>query len=154
MNLLETTKLIKRYNGRTVVNEVSFVLSQREVVGILGRNGAGKTTTFRMIIGMIRPESGVVTFDGFDVTNLPMYKRARRGMGYLSQEHSIFRQLTVWQNLIAILETLNIKRPERIRRARTLRFLPSRGRRGQRSHRLPAATARGFVRTPGGSSGR
>jgi len=103
MNLLETTKLIKRYNGRTVVNEVSFVLAQREVVGILGRNGAGKTTTFRMIIGMIRPESGVVTFDGFDVTNLPMYKRARRGMGYLSQEHSIFRQLTVWQNLIAIL---------------------------------------------------
>src|SRR5437588_151397 len=109
MNHLETTKLVKRYGGRTVVNEVSFVLAQREVVGILGRNGAGKTTTFRMIIGMIRPESGVVTFDGFDVTNLPMYKRARRGMGYLSQEHSIFRQLTVWQNLIAILETLNIK---------------------------------------------
>jgi lipopolysaccharide export system ATP-binding protein len=120
MNLLETTKLIKRYSGRTVVNEVSFVLSQQEVVGILGLNGAGKTTTFRMIIGMIRPESGVVTFDGYDVTHLPMYKRARRGMGYLSQEHSIFRQLTVWQNLIAILETLNISRQERIRRANQL----------------------------------
>jgi lipopolysaccharide export system ATP-binding protein len=120
MNLLETTKLVKRYSGRTVVNEVSFVLAQQEVVGILGRNGAGKTTTFRMIMGMIRPESGVVTFDGYDITNLPMYKRARRGMGYLSQEHSIFRQLTVWQNLIAILETLNIKRAERHRRAEQL----------------------------------
>jgi len=120
MNLLETTKLVKRYGTRTVVNEVSFVLSQQEVVGILGRNGAGKTTTFRMIIGMIRPESGVVTFDGFDVTHLPMYKRARRGMGYLSQEHSIFRQLSVWQNLMAILETLNISRAERIRRANQL----------------------------------
>lgn len=117
MNLLETTKLVKRYGGRTVVNQVSFVLSQQEIVGILGRNGAGKTTTFRMIVGMIRPDSGVVTFDGYDVTHLPMYKRARRGMGYLSQEHSIFRQLTVWQNLIAILETLNISRAERIRRA-------------------------------------
>jgi lipopolysaccharide export system ATP-binding protein len=120
MNLLETTKLIKRYSGRTVVDEVSFVLSQQEVVGILGRNGAGKTTTFRMIMGMVKPDSGVVTFDGYDVTSLPMYKRARRGMGYLSQEHSIFRQLTVWQNLIAILETLNISRHERIRRANQL----------------------------------
>jgi lipopolysaccharide export system ATP-binding protein len=117
MNLLETTKLVKRYSGRTVVNEVSFVISQQEIVGILGRNGAGKTTTFRMIVGMIRPDSGVVTFDGTDVTHLPMYKRARRGMGYLSQEHSIFRQLTVWQNLMAILETLNISRAERNRRA-------------------------------------
>jgi lipopolysaccharide export system ATP-binding protein len=120
MNLLETTKLIKRYSGRTVVDEVSFVLSQQEVVGILGRKGAGKTTTFRMIMGMVKPDSGVVTFDGYDVTSLPMYKRARRGMGYLSQEHSIFRQLTVWQNLIAILETLNISRHERIRRANQL----------------------------------
>ncbi len=117
MNLLETTKLVKRYSGRTVVNEVSFVLSQQEIVGILGRNGAGKTTTFRMIIGMIRPEAGAVAFDGYDVTHLPMYKRARRGMGYLSQEQSIFRQLTVWQNLMAILETLNIGRAERNRRA-------------------------------------
>ena len=120
MNLLETTKLVKRYSGRTVVNEVSFVLQQQEIVGILGRNGAGKTTTFRMIIGMIRPEAGAVAFDGYDVTHLPMYKRARRGMGYLSQEQSIFRQLTVWQNLMAILETLNIGRAERNRRASQL----------------------------------
>ena len=120
MNLLETTKLIKTYNGRTVVDQVSFVLSQQEIVGILGRNGAGKTTTFRMIIGMVKPDSGAVTFDGYDITYLPMYKRARRGIGYLSQEQSIFRQLTVWQNLIAILETLNISRHERIRRAEQL----------------------------------
>ncbi|HSI33771.1 MAG: LPS export ABC transporter ATP-binding protein [Phycisphaerae bacterium] len=120
MNLLETTKLVKRYGGRTVVKEVSFVLSQQEIVGILGRNGAGKTTTFRMIIGMVRPEAGAVAFDGYDITNLPMYKRARRGIGYLSQEQSIFRQLTVEQNLIAILETLNISRHERMRRCNQL----------------------------------
>lgn len=120
MNLLETTKLVKRYSGRTVVNEVSFVLAQQEIIGILGRNGAGKTTTFRMIIGMIRPDAGAVAFDGYDITHLPMYKRARRGIGYLSQEQSIFRQLTVWQNLMAILETLNISRLERHRRAAQL----------------------------------
>src|SRR5436190_137578 len=120
MNLLETTKLCKAYNGRTVVDEVSFVLAQQEIVGLLGRNGAGKTTTFRMILGMIVPESGAVAFDASDITHLPMYKRARMGIGYLSQEQSIFRQLTVWQNLQAILETLNITRPERNRRAEKL----------------------------------
>jgi lipopolysaccharide export system ATP-binding protein len=120
MNLLETTKLVKTYNGRTVVDQVSFVLAQQEIVGILGRNGAGKTTTFRMIIGMVKPDSGAVTFDGYDITYLPMYKRARRGIGYLSQEQSIFRQLTVWQNLMAILETLSISRHERNRRAEEL----------------------------------
>ena len=117
MNLLEVTKLVKSYNGRVVVNEVSFVLEQEEIVGLLGRNGAGKTTTFRMILGMINPDSGAVAFDARDITHLPMYKRARLGIGYLSQEQSIFRQLTVWQNLQAILETLNISRPERNRRA-------------------------------------
>src|SRR5260221_1180990 len=120
MNLLETTKLVKSYNGRVVVDDVSFVLAQQEIVGILGRNGAGKTTTFRMIMGMVRPDSGTVTFDAFDVTNLPMYKRARRGMGYLSQERSDFRRLSVWQNLQAILETLNITRHERTKRANLL----------------------------------
>jgi len=120
MNLLETTKLVKTYNGRTVVDEVSFVLHQEEIVGILGRNGAGKTTTFRMIMGMIRPDRGAVAFDGYDITHLPMYKRARRGIGYLSQEPSIFRKLTVWENLQAILETLNITRSERHRRAEDL----------------------------------
>jgi lipopolysaccharide export system ATP-binding protein len=117
MNLLETTKLVKSYNGRVVVDEVSFVLAQEEIVGLLGRNGAGKTTTFRMILGMIAPDSGAVAFDGYDITHLPMYKRARRGIGYLSQERSDFRRLTVWQNLQAILETLNLSRAERNRRA-------------------------------------
>ncbi|MGH7213824.1 MAG: LPS export ABC transporter ATP-binding protein [Tepidisphaeraceae bacterium] len=117
MNLLETTKLVKSYDGRTVVNQVSFVLSQQEIVGLLGRNGAGKTTTFRMILGMVEPDSGAVAFDGYDVTRLPMYKRAQRGLGYLSQERSDFRRLTVWQNLQAILETLPISRKQRIHRA-------------------------------------
>jgi lipopolysaccharide export system ATP-binding protein len=120
MNLLETTRLVKSYGGRTVVREVSFVLHQKEIIGILGRNGAGKTTTFRMIMGMIRPDSGAVAFHGDDITHLPMYKRARRGIGYLSQERSDFRRLTVWQNLQAILETLNIRRGERNRRAEQL----------------------------------
>src|SRR5688500_7597451 len=120
MNLLETTKLVKAYNGRTVVDEVSFVLAQEEIVGLLGRNGAGKTTTFRMILGMVTPDSGAVAFDGTDITHLPMYKRARLGIGYLPQEQSDFRRLTVWQNLMAILETLNISRAERIRRAEQL----------------------------------
>ena len=120
MNLLETTKLIKTYNGRRVVDEVSFVLAQREIVGLLGRNGAGKTTTFRMILGMVTPDSGAVAFDAADITHLPMYKRARKGIGYLSQERSDFRRLTVWQNLMAILETLNIPNSERKRRAQRL----------------------------------
>ncbi len=120
MNLLETTKLVKTYTGRVVVNEVSFVLQQEEIVGILGRNGAGKTTTFRMIMGMVKPDRGAVAFDGYDITHLPMYQRARRGIGYLSQERSDFRRLTVWQNLQAILETLNISRAERNRRAEEL----------------------------------
>src|SRR5438067_5961781 len=118
--LLETTKLCKSYNKRQVVNEVSFVLAQEEIVGLLGRNGAGKTTTFRMILGMITPDSGAVAFDGQNITHLPMYKRARRGIGYLSQERSDFQRLTVWQNLQAILETLNLTRSERHRRANQL----------------------------------
>src|SRR4051812_44761991 len=120
MNLPETTKLAKRYPGRTVVDEVSFTLDQEEIVGLLGRNGAGKTTTFRMILGMITPDSGAVAFDGYDITHLPMYKRARRGIGYLPQERSDFQRLTVWDNLQAILETLAISRTERNRRANLL----------------------------------
>jgi lipopolysaccharide export system ATP-binding protein len=120
MNLLETTKLVKSYNGRTVVDEISFVLSQQEIVGLLGRNGAGKTTTFRMILGMVVPDSGAVAFDAQDVTHLPMYKRARLGMGYLSQERSDFRRLTVWQNLMAILEMRNLTKRERTQRAERL----------------------------------
>jgi lipopolysaccharide export system ATP-binding protein len=120
MNLLEVTKLVKSYNGRVVVNDVSFLLRQREVVGLLGRNGAGKTTTFRMILGMVEPDSGAVAFDAADITFLPMYQRARLGIGYLSQERSDFRRLTVLQNLLAILETLNLTRRQRLDKAQAL----------------------------------
>ncbi|MEL7239226.1 MAG: LPS export ABC transporter ATP-binding protein [Planctomycetota bacterium] len=120
MNLLEVTELVKQYDGRTVVDRVSFTLPQRQIVGLLGRNGAGKTTTFRMILGMVRPDSGAVAFDGADVTNLPMYKRARLGIGYLSQERSDFRRLSVWDNLMAILETRHFSRAERRKRAETM----------------------------------
>jgi lipopolysaccharide export system ATP-binding protein len=120
MNLLETTKLVKSYDGRTVVNEVSFVIGQEEIVGLLGRNGAGKTTTFRMILGIVTPDSGAVAFDASDITHLPMYKRARLKLGYLPQERSDFRRLTVWQNLQAILETLDMGRAERKRKAEQL----------------------------------
>ena len=86
MNLLEVTKLVKSYNGRIVVNDVSFLLHQQEVVGLLGRNGAGKTTTFRMILGMVEPDSGAVAFDAHDVTSYPMYKRPGCGMGYFPRK--------------------------------------------------------------------
>lgn len=115
MNLLEVTKLVKVYNGRNVVDEVSFVLGQQQVVGLLGRNGAGKTTTFRMILGMVVPDSGAVAFNLQDITHLPMYKRAQKGIGYLSQERSDFRRLSVWNNLMAILETRNHTRKERVK---------------------------------------
>jgi lipopolysaccharide export system ATP-binding protein len=117
MILLEADKLVKRYSGRAVVDRVSFTVHQGEIVGLLGRNGAGKTTSFRMTIGMISPNSGRVIFDGVDVTGLPMYKRARRGMGYLSQEPSIFQKLSVRGNIMAILETMNLARAARQERA-------------------------------------
>jgi len=113
MILLETKDLVKRYSGRAVVDHVSFTVAQGEIVGLLGRNGAGKTTTFRMVIGMISPDNGQVVFDGVAVTRMPMYKRARRGMGYLSQEPSIFQRLTVRRNILAILETMNLPRKVR-----------------------------------------
>ena len=108
MILLKASNLIKTYGPRTVVDKVSFEVGHREVIGLLGRNGAGKTTTFRMVMGMVVPDSGQVMFDGFDISKLPMYKRARRGMGYLSQEPSIFQRMTVEQNLLAILETTRL----------------------------------------------
>ena len=117
MALLETRGLVKKYSGRTVVNEVNISIGQRSIVGLLGRNGAGKTTSFRMVIGMIVPEAGSVIFEGTDVTKLPMYKRARLGIGYLSQEPSVFQRLSVRDNLHAILETMSITRAERNRRA-------------------------------------
>lgn len=113
MLLLRASNLTKRYGARTVVDNVSFDVGHREVVGLLGRNGAGKTTSFRMVMGMIRPDGGKVMFDGFDVTGLAMYQRARKGIGYLSQEPSIFQRMTVEQNLLAILETTRMGRPQR-----------------------------------------
>jgi lipopolysaccharide export system ATP-binding protein len=113
MALLETRGLVKKYSGRTVVNNVSVTIEQRSIVGLLGRNGAGKTTSFRMIMGMITPNSGSVVFEGRDITRLPMYRRARLGIGYLSQEPSIFQRLSVRDNLLAILETMSITRAER-----------------------------------------
>jgi lipopolysaccharide export system ATP-binding protein len=113
MILLRATNLVKVYGNRTVVDKVSFDVGHREVIGLLGRNGAGKTTTFRMTIGMVVPDGGSVMFDGFDITRLPMYKRARRGMGYLSQEPSIFQRMSVEENLHAILETTRRSRAQR-----------------------------------------
>lgn len=104
--LLETQNLVKTYDGRRVVDEIGFSVAEGEIVGLLGRNGAGKTTSFRITVGMIEPDSGTVSFAGEDISRLPMYQRARRGIGYLSQEPSIFQRLTVEENLLAILETL------------------------------------------------
>jgi lipopolysaccharide export system ATP-binding protein len=118
--LLQASHLRKSYAGRTVVNDVSFGVERSEIVGLLGRNGAGKTTSFRMTIGMIDADDGRVSFDGADVSGLPMYLRARRGMGYLSQEPSIFTRMTVEQNLLAILETLKLRRSARKSRATEL----------------------------------
>src|SRR4030042_4357270 len=95
MTLLETCDLVKEYSGRAVVNKISITIAHRSIVGLLGRNGAGKTTTFRMVMGMIVPNSGTVVFEGMDITKLPMYKRDRLGIGYLSQEPSIFPRLSV-----------------------------------------------------------
>jgi len=117
ITLLETRQLKKRYSGRTVVNGVSITIERRSIVGLLGRNGAGKTTSFRMIMGMVSPNGGSVMFEGRNITKLPMYKRARLGIGYLSQEPSIFQRLSVRDNLYAILETMSITRAERDRRA-------------------------------------
>jgi lipopolysaccharide export system ATP-binding protein len=120
MILLETHSLVKKYSGRTVVNDVSITVEQRSIIGLLGRNGAGKTTTFRMVMGMISPNGGAVVFEGSDITNLPMYKRARLGMGYLSQEPSVFQRLSVKDNLLAILETMSLTATERNRKANEL----------------------------------
>ena len=108
MARLRTHELTKSYSGRTVVRGVSLDVASGEVVGLLGPNGAGKTTTFYLVVGLTAPDSGRVTLDGEDVTAVPMYVRARKGIGYLPQEPSIFRGLTVEQNLLAILETLDL----------------------------------------------
>jgi lipopolysaccharide export system ATP-binding protein len=116
-NLLEANGLVKKYSGRAVVNGVSIAIAHRSIVGLLGRNGAGKTTSFRMIMGMIIPTAGQVIFESNDITSLPMFKRARLGIGYLSQEPSIFQRLSVRDNLYAILETMAITTQQRNSRA-------------------------------------
>jgi lipopolysaccharide export system ATP-binding protein len=118
--LLQAENLRKAFAGRTVVDGVSFAVEKREIVGLLGRNGAGKTTSFRMTIGMIDADAGRVSFAGNDVTTLPMFKHARLGMGYLSQEPSVFQRMTCEQNLLAILETQPLHRRERKTRAAAL----------------------------------
>ena len=120
MATLSTHALTKTYGGRTVVRGVSLAVGSGEVVGLLGPNGAGKTTTFYMTVGLTAPDSGRVTLDGVDVTDDPMYVRARKGIGYLPQEASIFRGLTVEQNVLAILETMPLSGIERRQRAREL----------------------------------
>src|SRR5581483_1543241 len=113
MSKLETREISKTYRGRRVVDDVSVFVQQGEVVGLLGPNGAGKTTSFYMIVGLISPDSGRVMVDEEDITPLAMYQRARRGISYLPQEASVFRKLTVEDNLMAILQTLPINRRER-----------------------------------------
>ena len=117
---LEAQHLAKAYKGRRVVDNVSVELAQGEIVGLLGPNGAGKTTSFYMITGLIRPDEGTILLDNRNITQLPMYQRARSGIGYLAQEPSIFRKLSVEDNVMAILETLNIDDEERARRLETL----------------------------------
>ena len=119
-SVLEAQGLTKIYRGRKVVNDVAIRLQQGEIVGLLGPNGAGKTTTFYMIVGLIQPLAGRILFDGEDITKLPMYERARRGIGYLSQEPSIFRKLSVEDNILAILETLPLSSRERSERLEKL----------------------------------
>src|SRR2546421_877831 len=113
MLTLQTSEISKAYRGRKVVDDVSISVQQGQVVGLLGPNGAGKTTSFYMIVGLISPDSGRVMLDDEDITELPMYQRARRGISYLPQEASVFRKLTVEQNLMAILETLPLGGRER-----------------------------------------
>ena len=119
-SVLEAAGLVKTYRRRRVVNDVALRLQQGEIVGLLGPNGAGKTTTFYMIVGLIEPQAGKIVMDGVDITSMPMYKRARQGIGYLSQEPSIFRKLSVEDNILAILETLHLSAGERRSRLETL----------------------------------
>ncbi|MCG8474929.1 MAG: LPS export ABC transporter ATP-binding protein [Cytophagales bacterium] len=111
--ILKADKLIKTYSGRTVVNQVSVKVEQGEIVGLLGPNGAGKTTSFYMIVGLIKPNGGTIYLDNEDITQLPMYKRAQKGVGYLAQEASVFRDLSVEENIMAVLEMTDKTKKER-----------------------------------------
>ncbi len=118
--LIMAEKLVKSYHGKRVVDNVSLKVNAGEIVGLIGPNGAGKTTTFYMMVGLETPDSGRICFRGKDVSGLPMYQRARHGMGYLSQEPSVFRKLTVADNIMAVLETLELTRSEREERLKDL----------------------------------
>ena len=118
--LLQTGKLVKEYKHRRVVNGVSIQVGAGEIVGLLGPNGAGKTTTFNMVVGVVRPDEGGVSYLGRDITKLAMHDRARLGVGYLTQEPSVFRKLTVEENILAILETCKMDRAERAMRLKYL----------------------------------
>ncbi len=117
---LQAANLIKQYQGRKVVNDLSIEISQGEIIGLLGPNGAGKTTSFYMMVGIIRPNAGDIFLDNKNITALPMYKRAKLGIGYLPQEASIFRELTVEENLLAPLEMTNLKKKERLEKVEEL----------------------------------
>lgn len=117
---LHTTNLVKRYKTRTVVNDVSVEVEQGEIVGLLGPNGAGKTTTFYMIVGLIKPNGGKIWLDNTEITSFPMYRRSRMGIGYLAQEASVFRKLTVEDNLMAVMELSDMKKEERKERLESL----------------------------------
>jgi lipopolysaccharide export system ATP-binding protein len=125
MRILEACELSKSYRGRKVVDGVSISVNEGEVVGLLGPNGAGKTTSFYMIVGLVSPDSGKVMLDSEDITSLPMYQRARKGISYLPQEASVFRRLSVEENLLAILETLPVSSAER--RSRMTRLVEMMG---------------------------
>ena len=120
MRLLEAKNLVKTYNGRRVVDGLSITVGRSEIVGLLGPNGAGKTTSFYMAVGIVQPDEGQIIFDQDDITKKPIHERCRLGMGYLAQESSIFRKLTVEENIMAILETLDIGPQERKRRLESL----------------------------------
>lgn len=120
MNTITANTLIKIYKNRKVVKDVSIDIHEGEVVGLLGPNGAGKTTTFYMIVGFIKADSGSIEINGIDITSVPMFKRARLGIGYLAQESSVFRKLTVEQNLLAVLENMPLGRSERYERMNSL----------------------------------
>src|ERR1039458_6838215 len=118
--LLATEKLVKVYRGRRVVDGVSVGVSAGQIVGLLGPNGAGKTTMFNMVVGLVKPDEGAVKFADHDITRLPMHQRARLGIGYLTQEPSVFRKLTVEENILAILETCKMDSKERALRLKYL----------------------------------
>ena len=153
--VLKLDSLVKSYRKHRVVDNIGFEISQGEIVGLLGPNGAGKTTTFYMVVGLIKPDSGKIFIDNSDITNLPMYKRARHGIGYLPQEASVFRKLTVAQNLEIILEMQNLSREEIIeKRDMLLKDLSIEHVRDQKAYTLSggerrrAEIARTLVTTP------